>query len=179
MKRLGLFRHAKSDWSDSDLRDFDRGLNARGRKAAAAMGQHIATHGICWQHAIASPASRVRQTIDGAARAAGTCPPVVWEERAYLANAALLMEILRQVGEQSENVILCGHSPGLEHLLHELAGQDQANPLLARIKHKFPTACFAVIELDIEEWHELAPGCGKLVHVALPREIDPLLGPDR
>ena len=31
MKHLGLFRHAKSDWGDRDQRDFDRGLNERGR----------------------------------------------------------------------------------------------------------------------------------------------------
>ncbi|MEG3598644.1 MAG: histidine phosphatase family protein, partial [Pseudomonadota bacterium] len=30
MKILGLLRHAKSDWGQSDKRDFDRGLNDRG-----------------------------------------------------------------------------------------------------------------------------------------------------
>ena len=35
MKLLGLLRHAKSDWDDLGLRDFDRGLNDRGRKGAA------------------------------------------------------------------------------------------------------------------------------------------------
>ncbi|TAD81775.1 MAG: histidine phosphatase family protein, partial [Sphingomonadales bacterium] len=34
MKILGLLRHAKSDWDDTNQRDFDRGLNARGRKGA-------------------------------------------------------------------------------------------------------------------------------------------------
>ena len=179
MKRLGLFRHAKSDWSDIDLRDFDRELNARGRKAARLMGQHIAEHGIIWQRAIASPATRVRQTIELAATTAGHCPPVEWEDRAYLADAALLMTVLRDTDDRLDNVVLCAHNPGLEELLHELAGQDTANPLLARIANKFPTACFAVIELDIRQWHDLAPGCGRLVHVALPRELDSSLGPDQ
>ena len=34
MRRLMLLRHAKSDWSDPDMRDIDRPLNARGFKAA-------------------------------------------------------------------------------------------------------------------------------------------------
>ena len=172
MKRLGLFRHAKSDWSDSDRRDFDRGLNTRGKMAAALMGKHISAHGIPWQRTIASPAARVRQTLDEAAKAAGNYPPVEWEDRVYLADVPVLMDILRHNDDKFANVILCGHNPGLEQLLRELSGQNLTNPHFARIASKFPTACFAVIELDITQWHELMPGCGRLVHVALPRELD-------
>ena len=41
MKILGLLRHAKSDWDDTAQRDFDRGLNARGKKGAELIGKHI------------------------------------------------------------------------------------------------------------------------------------------
>ena len=42
MKRLTLLRHAKSDWLDRSLRDFDRPLNARGMRGAKAMGLYAA-----------------------------------------------------------------------------------------------------------------------------------------
>ena len=58
MKILGLFRHAKSDWDDMAKRDFDRGLNNRGLKGAALMGNHIRQHGLKWDKLIASPAER-------------------------------------------------------------------------------------------------------------------------
>ncbi len=48
VKLLGLLRHAKSDWDDLGLRDFDRGLNDRGRRGAALMGEHIREHGVKW-----------------------------------------------------------------------------------------------------------------------------------
>ena len=35
---------------------------------------------------------RVRETMDEAARAAGACPPVEWDKRAYLAGAATLIQ---------------------------------------------------------------------------------------
>ncbi len=38
MKTVILLRHAKSDWNDMSLRDFDRPLNGRGERAAALMG---------------------------------------------------------------------------------------------------------------------------------------------
>ena len=41
MKKLFLIRHAKSDWSDNTLKDFDRGLNARGLKDAPFIGKFI------------------------------------------------------------------------------------------------------------------------------------------
>ena len=34
MKTLYLLRHAKSSWGDSELSDFDRPLNNRGRREA-------------------------------------------------------------------------------------------------------------------------------------------------
>lgn len=66
MKILGLLRHAKSDWDDTSQRDFDRGLNARGRKGAALIGRHIRDHGVKWDKLIASPAMRVKLTLEGA-----------------------------------------------------------------------------------------------------------------
>ena len=58
MKRLGLLRHAKSDWDDIGQRDFDRGLNDRGRKGARLIGEHIAAHGVPFDLVLASPAER-------------------------------------------------------------------------------------------------------------------------
>ncbi len=66
MKTLGLLRHAKSDWDDIAKRDFDRGLNGRGRRGAALMGAHVTAHGVTWDRIIASPAERVKQTLAAA-----------------------------------------------------------------------------------------------------------------
>ncbi|MBC7160469.1 MAG: histidine phosphatase family protein, partial [Porphyrobacter sp.] len=83
MRRLGLLRHAKSDWDDLTLRDFDRGLNRRGRLGASLMGQHIRDYGTEWSLILASPAERVRRTLE----ASGLPFPVRWEESAYLATS--------------------------------------------------------------------------------------------
>ena len=45
-------------------------------------------------------------------------------------------------------------------------------------KVKFPTAAFAVFELDIDDWADIKDGCGRLVHFARPRDLDPDLGPE-
>jgi phosphohistidine phosphatase len=177
MKLLGLFRHAKSDWHDARLRDFDRPLNERGRKGAAAMGRHIADHPVRWERVIASPAVRVTQTIEIAEKAAGGAPPVNWDRRIYLANSATLLDILRDQEGEPGSIIIVGHNPSLEDLIFDLVPDDGSSPLRDVVEEKFPTAGFAVIELDIDSWSQIDEGCGRLVHLMRPRDIDPELGP--
>ncbi len=157
------------------LRDFDRGLNARGRKGAALMGAHITDYGAAWSMVLASPAERVRLTLD----ASGLDIPVTFDQRAYLADSAALLDLLRGANDSEPAMLLVGHNPGLHDLAVEIAAPDDDNGLLAKIEAKFPTAAFAVLELAIERWQDLDAGCGRLVHFARPRDIDPELGPER
>jgi phosphohistidine phosphatase len=41
MKTLFLIRHAKSDWNDASLSDFDRPLNERGKRDAPVMAHRL------------------------------------------------------------------------------------------------------------------------------------------
>lgn len=174
MKLLGLLRHAKSDWDDLGHKDFDRGLNERGRRGATLMGEHIRDHGIRWDHVMASPAERVKRTLE----AAGLDAQVDWQERAYLASAATLAELLRGVRGDAASVLLVGHNPGLQELIFDLVPPEAENELFDETAEKYPTAAFAVLELRIDDWLQLAPGCGELVHLARPRDLDPDLGPE-
>ena len=175
MKTLGLLRHAKSDWDDAGLRDFDRGLNDRGRRGAALIGRHIAEQGIAWDAVIASPAARGKATL--AAAALPDRPR--FDERAYLADAETLLDLLRHIDGDPGNVLLVGHNPGLHELIFRLVDPDREGALFAQVVDKFPTAAFAVIELPIESWKSLQPGNGRLVSLTRPRDLDPELGPEQ
>jgi phosphohistidine phosphatase len=173
VKILGLLRHAKSDWDDLAKRDFDRGLNDRGRRGAALMGKHIRKHGIKWAKLLASPAERVKRTLESA------LPELEpeFDERLYLASAETIGEVLRERGGDAESVLLAAHNPGLQEMLFELIPPERENELFEDAASKYPTAAFAVFELDIDDWGELADKCGTLVHFARPRDLDPELGP--
>lgn len=172
MKTLGLLRHAKSDWGPSDKRDFDRGLNARGRRGAALMGAHIREHGAVWDRLIASPARRVRLTLESAA--IGLEPQ--FDERLYLASTDAIFDVLREAS--GEAVLIAGHNPGLGDLILDLVAPAKENALFDEAKVKFPTAAFAVLELAIDDWADLRNECGALVHFKRPRDLDPELGPE-
>ena len=174
MKILGILRHAKSDWDDLGKRDFDRGLNDRGRRGAVLIGQHIEDHGIAWDTIVASPAERVKQTM----ASAFPHEQPSYDERLYLATSDTLMESVRDHGRDARAMLLAGHNPGLQELMFALVAPTNENALFDEAATKFPTATFAVFELAIDDWADIRDGCGKLVHFARPRDLDPALGPE-
>lgn len=178
MKRLGLFRHAKSDWQDPRARDFDRPLNERGRKGAALMGQHIHDQGPHWDRVISSPAIRCAETIELACHAVGQPVAVNWDRRIYLASSATLLDLLREQEGDPGSILMVGHNPGLEDLIFDLVPDDGSSPLRDVVEVKFPTATYVVLEFDIERWADLKERTGRLVHLTRPRDLDPALGPE-
>jgi phosphohistidine phosphatase len=178
MKTLSLFRHAKSDWHDARARDFDRPLNDRGRKGAVVMGRHIYRAGYPCARIIASPAVRCAETIELASQAVGQTYPVIWDRRIYLASSATLIDLLQQQEGDPASLLMAGHNPGLEDLIFDLVPDDGTSQLRHIIEQKFPTAAYAVLELDVEQWSEVREGCARLVHLTRPRDLDPELGPE-
>ena len=174
VKILGLFRHAKSDWDDMAKRDFDRGLNDRGRRGAKLMGDHIRRHGIKWGAVIASPAERNRLTMEASMPEV----EVEYDKRIYLASADTVLETVADLADESDTVLVSGHNPGMQEVLLELVSEEHEDKLFFEAARKFPTAAFAVLELDIDDWSEIKPRCGKLVHFARPRDLDSELGPE-
>lgn len=178
MKTLALFRHAKSDWSDARARDFDRPLNARGRRGAAAMGAHICGTKRRFDRIVASPAVRVAETIEVASSAYGRNFRVEWDRRIYLASSATLADLLRELPGDPASVLMIGHNPGLEDLIFDLVPDLGTCPMRAAVEEKFPTATYAVLECAIARWADLDAGCARLVELMRPRDLDPALGPE-
>ncbi|QFT77300.1 histidine phosphatase family protein [Erythrobacter sp. THAF29] len=177
-KILGLLRHAKSDWDDIGQRDFDRGLNDRGRQGAALIGDHIRSHGIKWDMLIASPAVRVTATLDEA------LPELEahFDKRLYLASSDTILEAVQdhaeKAGDNPDAILVSGHNPGLQEVLLDLVSPARENDLFREASVKFPTATFAVLECRIDDWAKLKNHCAELVHFARPRDLDPELGPE-
>ncbi|MBK8311908.1 MAG: histidine phosphatase family protein [Chitinophagaceae bacterium] len=64
MKTLILVRHAKSDWGNPSLSDFDRPLNERGKRDAPVMAKRLLDKKIKIDQIIASPAKRQQEQLN-------------------------------------------------------------------------------------------------------------------
>ncbi len=176
MKRLTLLRHAKSGYGDRDQRDFDRVLNARGERAAIAIGRHLRARGDRFDRVVASDAARVAQTVALVERGYGQPLGTVWERRIYLASATQLLELIQAQADDAATLMLAGHNPGLEDLVLTLVPDDPADTLRAAVYDKLPTGSLATLEFEIDHWRDARTA--RLAAFTRPRDIDPELGPD-
>lgn len=170
MKRLTVLRHAKSDWGEPGLDDFDRPLNRRGEAAARRVGEEFRARKLKFDVVLASPARRVRETLDRAGEAYGPLR-ARFDEAIYLAPEPLLLDLLRSLPDEVESLLLVGHNPGLERLVADLAVDDERG-LRARVIGKFPTAVAAILDLPVDCWTDLAPAAGTIAELIIPRELD-------
>lgn len=127
-----------------------------------------------WNTVLASPAERVKATLESAELGVETR----FDQRIYLADSATLLDVVREKSGDAAAILLTGHNPGLQDLLLTLIPPSHENDLFDEASVKFPTAAFAVVELPIGDWADLDCECGTLVHFARPRDLDPELGPE-
>jgi len=177
MKRLTLLRHAKSGDDGTVARDFDRPLNAKGRRAARAIGRYMRDQALRFDVVIASPALRVVETLEEVEAVHGLGPATSWDKRLYLATSDELLDVVHRAPKEAETILLVGHNPGLEQLVLRLVphGADGAR---GDVEVKYPTASLAEMIFPVDRWDQVAEGGGDLTRFVRPRDLDPELGPD-
>ena len=156
MKRLTLFRHAKTERDSLTGRDIDRKLNERGEHDAPLMGEEMRKLELDYDIVLSSPAARAVQT----AELAGLTPQ--FDERIYDAPAGRLLGIVQEADDRSDSLIMVGHNPGFERLASMLVGQDMA----------MPTGSAVEIELPIDSWQDAGTERGRLVRFLKPKELN-------
>ncbi len=162
MRRLILIRHAKSDWSNPDLRDYERPLNTRGKKAAPLMGQTIAAKGWCPDCLVSSPAKRARKTAILIAAELGIDKgDVIYQEDIYDARVGDLIDLVKTFPDLP-SIALIGHNPGLSEL-----GQWLCSSAPGWLK----TCAVLVLDLDIDRWEDLHSACGTILGYTYPKQV--------
>ena len=175
MKTLTLLRHAKSSWDDATSRDFDRPLNARGRRAAETIGRAMRSESLRYDAVIASPAVRVVETIDGVAAGSGMALAPHYDRRIYLASTAALLDLVHEADDAHASLMIVGHNPGTESLALLLSRPGSHR---SEIEVKFPTGTLVEMRFDVARWSDVDRGGGIIVRFIRPRDLDPALGPE-
>ncbi len=166
-RRIVLLRHAKADWPS--VPDKERPLADRGRMDAPAAGQWLAGTGIMPHLTLCSPATRTRETWKLVAHELPKRPKTVYEERLYEATVGDLLALLNETDEDTTDVLLVGHNPGMHGLADALAGE--ADPeTLGRIRRAgFPTSAIAVLEFA-GSWKRVEHGVARLTSYWAPHD---------
>lgn len=170
MRRLLLFRHAKSERLTFGADDLERRLSERGRQDAPKIGAYLVRHGLIPDLVIVSPAARTRETWQLAAAAFAKKPLEVFDERIYEAEAQAIMQVIRECGQTVPTLLVVGHNPGLQELANLVVASGDLEAR-QRLNEKFPTAALAVIDFTLDDWTRLHPHSGRLDHFVSPRSL--------
>ncbi|AHF00632.1 histidine phosphatase [Thiomicrospira aerophila AL3] len=165
-RQLLLWRHAKSDWSDSSLADHDRPLATRGVKAAQRMANWLLSEKLIPEQVLCSSAVRTKQTLEFLTRLQPI--PTTFDSQLYHAEPDQILAIISKVNPDIKRLMLVGHNPGYEQLEKQLNAQTdhpamQANKVM-------PTGAIALFEFD-GDWQD-CPGLSmRLVTLVRPKTL--------
>ena len=168
--RLIVMRHAKSSWKSNAATDHERPLNDRGKRAAAVMGVYFTQREYHPSLVLCSSARRTRQTLEALLFHLPDSPELLFEERIYLASRGQLLARVQELDDAQSGVLLIGHNPGIAELARTLAGSGE-RASLRRLAARFPTAASAACGFDLQHWRDLAPGSGRLLAYATPKDL--------
>jgi len=161
MKTLYLVRHAKSSWDYPELDDFERPLSTRGRKSALLMGTILKKLKAAPDLVISSPANRAAMTARMIADAIHyPLDKIQYTERIYLADEAVLIQVIKNINNSVNRAMLIGHNPGLTGLANTIGDQSIDN---------IPTGGVCCMDLNIASWKGIREHGGKLRFFEFPK----------
>lgn len=162
LTHLLFMRHAKSSWADATQTDHQRPLNARGRRAATAVGHALTARGYAPEVIWSSDAKRTRETAMHLIRAIPGAQRVDYFSEFYHASPQTVLEVAAREGEpDASRLMWLGHNPGWAELHGTFVGQSQ----------DYPTgACTVLSRVGDGDW--LSPESWRMVDLVLPRELE-------
>lgn len=163
MKQLIIVRHAKSDWGNPNLRDFDRPLNKRGKTNAPEMAHRLVKKQIKPQLIVSSPALRAITTAKFFADTwQMPLAEILEEPKIYEANVDTLLKVINNFDNTYGQIAMFGHNPGLTDLVNYLDGHI----------YEMPTCSIAILEFPFEDWAMISEGTAKVVLFDYPKSGD-------
>ena len=149
MKFLTIIRHAKSDWS-TDVDDIVRPLNERGKNAVVLVGNYLHQQKINPDLIISSPATRAFETTKAIAELVKyDLKKVKVEPVVYFGASSAIIDMLKELDNQFNDVFLFGHEPILSSLITHFTKTSL---------EKFPTCSVFRIAFKIDNWSAIKTG---------------------
>src|SRR5690606_34139294 len=142
-----LIRHAKSDWSNPLLDDFERSLNKRGEKNAPFMAKILKKEIQKPDLIISSPSFRTKLTLEYFLKEFEYKGEVIFEKSIYEAPFENLLKVIKNIDDKYKTIFLIGHNPGLN---------DLANFLLGSFEDNIATSGVLKIDFDTNSWKNIS-----------------------
>ncbi len=163
MKQFFIIRHAKSSWSDLNLKDIDRPLNKRGLHDAPKMADYLQKRPkVAIEHIYSSPANRALSTAKIFHEKLQISNEIDVRSDLYHAIVEDILYIIKNTDISINSFAVFGHNPGFTHLVNHFAQLNIDN---------LPTCGIAHFEADIKKWEDLHPSNSNLIELMFPKKL--------
>lgn len=160
MKKLILFRHAKSRW-DMGVNDRERDLEEVGiertEKSAAKLKSILDFEIDVW---LSSPAVRARKTAELTALHFPKKPEINIVENLYTFSFFDLLKEVKKIDNQFQTAILFGHNEAFTEFVNRMGNQYLYN---------LPTSGIAMLEFQSDSWTEIERG--ETLNIIKPKKL--------
>ncbi len=163
VKRLFIIRHAKSSWSSPELSDHDRPLNKRGSRDAPYMADRL--------HLFHDEISLICSSTAIRARATAAFFQKEFEipdesfnliSDLYLCGENQLVDIIRELPNNQNNVAIFGHNPGWTYFTNMIPN--------VRIDN-VPTCGISIIDYSGDDWSKFSVQDCSLERFLYPKQL--------
>lgn len=163
MKCLLLVRHAKSDWSEPSLSDFDRSLNGRGKEDAPVMAHRLLDNKIQIDAFISSPAKRAKKTAGIFAKTyKAKKNEIFFRDELYGAYENVFFDVIANASNKFDSIAIFSHNPGLT---------DFANLLTATRIDNIPTCGVFAVKADCDKWKDFKEAKKEFLFFDYPKNL--------
>ncbi len=163
MKQFFIVRHAKSSWSDLNLKDIDRPLNKRGIHDAPKMAEYLKEMNDAEiEYIVSSPANRALSTAKIFHGLYEIQSEIDIDLGLYHASTDDLIDIIHQFPEEYSKIAIFGHNPGFTYLVNHFSNGHLDN---------LPTCGIAQFESNAKTWSQVFPDNCKMMKLLFPKKV--------
>jgi len=161
MKTILFARHAKSNWNEAGISDFERPINEKGESDVHKMAKYLQQCGYLIHEILSSDATRAVTTAEEYKKHLTPDMPVVLNHSIYQATHLDIIEIIKTLSEKKSTVMIVGHNPTMTDIVNYYTEDDVID---------MPSCSVAIVQFEASNWNDLKTGSGDLLAFEYPKK---------
>ena len=161
MKTVLFARHAKSNWGQEGISDFDRPLNDRGEADAPAMASYLEQCGYVIHQIISSDATRATATATEYKNHLTPNVNILTDHSLYLASHLDIADVVMNLSAKHSTVMIVGHNPGMTEIV---------DYYIDGVIDDMPTSSVAIVQFEVSSWQDITMASGDLLAFEYPKK---------
>ncbi|MCW8936185.1 MAG: histidine phosphatase family protein [Gammaproteobacteria bacterium] len=161
MKTVLFARHAKSNWNEPGVSDFNRPLNEKGKNDAPLMATYLQQCGYIIHQIISSDAARALATAEEYKKYLTPDKPVIQNHIIYMASHLDIVDIIKQLPDKQSTVMIVGHNPTMTEVVNYYTRDGVSD---------MPSCSVAIVQFEANNWSDIKREHGDLLAFEYPKK---------